>query len=648
MKLGIEKPAWQIAFVVALVALLGTLATLQYRWLGQVSVGERERMHASLVTGAERFSQDFNREITRAFATFQIGAEEPGKDVSATIADRYDKWEKTASYPALVKEVFFIGFDPERKPVLRRFEPATRSLVNTEWPADLAKLKQLLSTETSTDEVPGESPSGFVDPVQSDIPMLLSPAIILPERKAAREVLTPNTRMEMMMPAYVAVRLDQRYINDHFFPELAERYFKGSNGLEYALNVVKADAPQEVVFQTADLVGKPTAPGGDASVGLFDLRMGEADTFRFTRARIPPEVGSGGAVIMTRSKSEAGTPAVVQKDKLPGDTSGHNVVVRIFNKEVNTGFTLRSAKPSEVGHWQLIARHRTGSLDTFIASTRRRNLIVSFGVLLLLAASMGLIMFAARRSQVLAQRQLEFVSSVSHEFRTPLAVICSAGENLADGIVHEPAQVANYGSLIRGEGRRLTEMVEQMMEFAGVQSGRKAYHFAETSVEGLIDDALSACDSLLKENNIMVEKTIAPNLPPVSVDPMALRQSLQNLIGNAIKYGAQAGWMGISASFKPGAESTVEIAVADHGLGIPPDDLAHVFEPFYRGAEVVAAQIHGNGLGLSLVQRVVAAHRGRVTVESAPGKGSVFTIHLPAGPATESEFAKPILVTADH
>jgi signal transduction histidine kinase len=228
---------------------------------------------------------------------------------------------------------------------------------------------------------------------------------------------------------------------------------------------------------------------------------------------------------------------------------------------------------------------------------------------------------------------MEFVAGVSHELRTPVAVICSAAENLADGLVHEPSQVRRYGTVVRDEGRRLAEMVEQVLEFAGAYSGRRAYGSDRVDVAAIVTGALEACDTAIREAGTTVALEVAGGLPAVQGDPGALRRAVQNLVLNALKYGGDARWLRVTAAASEDeARPAVRIEVEDRGRGIPPNELGHVFEPFFRGKDAVAAQTRGFGLGLSLVDRVARAHGGRVSVVSTPGKGSVFILHLPAAP----------------
>ncbi len=243
---------------------------------------------------------------------------------------------------------------------------------------------------------------------------------------------------------------------------------------------------------------------------------------------------------------------------------------------------------------------------------------------------MALLVLSTRRAQELARQQMEFVAAVSHELRTPLAVIRSAGENLADGVVHDEQQVRKYGDLVRNEGRRLTEMVEQILEFAGIQSGQLGFALRPVQIASLLHDVVESSRALMDDAAISVEFAIAEHLPPVLGDEAALRRVFQNLVSNAIKYGRTGRWLGIRAR-QVGRE--IRVTVSDRGIGIQPSAQPRIFEPFYRAPDVVAAQIQGAGLGLSLVKRIVEAHGGRIAVSSAPGSGSEFTVMLPA--ATE-------------
>ena len=218
---------------------------------------------------------------------------------------------------------------------------------------------------------------------------------------------------------------------------------------------------------------------------------------------------------------------------------------------------------------------------------------MSFGVLLLLCMSMGMILVSAQRAQRLAKAQMEFVAGVSHELRTPLAVICSAAENLADGVVGAKEQVTRYGTLIRDEGRRLTGMVEQTLQFAAGQSNRKTYQLKRHGVEEIVEKALHQSAPAIENAGYRLEKTVDADLPAVEVDAAALSQSLQNLIGNAVKYGGANRWVGVraEAAEAPGGEREVRISVEDKGLGIRSQDLPHVFDPFFRGEQATVRQI---------------------------------------------------------
>jgi signal transduction histidine kinase len=269
-------------------------------------------------------------------------------------------------------------------------------------------------------------------------------------------------------------------------------------------------------------------------------------------------------------------------------------------------------------------------------------------MLALLAASAVLVVVSAQRARRLADRQIEFVAGVSHELRTPIAVICSAGENLADGVVADAERVRQYGRVVRDEGRRLAEMVEQVLDFAGTYSGRRRWRLEEVSVAELLAECAESATPALREASLVIESRVDPGLPRVRADRAALARAVQNLLQNAICHGGEGGWIGLRARLsRERGRTEVKITVEDHGPGVPATEVGHLFEPFFRGALALARQVRGSGLGLSLVKRIVEAHGGTVGVETEAGRGSAFTIALPALATTQTT-AEPLANGTAH
>jgi signal transduction histidine kinase len=277
-----------------------------------------------------------------------------------------------------------------------------------------------------------------------------------------------------------------------------------------------------------------------------------------------------------------------------------------------------------------VVKHPSGSVEAAVSGLRRHNLAVSFGVLVLLAVTMGLVVAASQRARRLAMLQMDFVAGVSHELRTPLAVISSAADNIAHGVVADKEQLARYGASIVKQARQLAQLVDQVLVFAATQQKPQRYQLRAVNVNEVVSAALENTASVVTAAGVSVERNLEPGLPPVSADFAALSQCLQNLITNAVKYGGDQRWVGIRAAARKEGDAVreVEITVQDHGMGMSAEELKHIFEPFYRSPSVAGSSIHGTGLGLPLAKTVIEAMRGTLAVESEPGKGSGFTIRL--------------------
>jgi signal transduction histidine kinase len=294
--------------------------------------------------------------------------------------------------------------------------------------------------------------------------------------------------------------------------------------------------------------------------------------------------------------------------------------------------------------WEIIARHHKGSVEAAVTALYHRSLAINFGVLLVLAMTMGMIIATSQRARRLAQLQMDFVANVSHELRTPLTGIVSAAQNIADGLVDSKERMARYGAAIMGQAQQLTELVEQLLLFSATQKGGHRYHFQPVDVKEVIDASIKATSSLIRSAGFTVQLEIQPGLPPVIVDFKGLSQCLQNLITNSVKYGGEHRWIGIQASIADDSDrrKEIRITVEDKGIGIGREDLKRIFKPFYRTSAATSAQIHGTGLGLPLAKTIAEAMGGRVTVVSVSQKGSAFTVHLPVKDDRETHNRQPM------
>jgi signal transduction histidine kinase len=409
---------------------------------------------------------------------------------------------------------------------------------------------------------------------------------------------------------WIVIVLDRHVLSQHILPELVERYFGKHEQSSYDVAVTDSTAQETDLYSSYPGFDRQKDFQADAGLNLFGppipVVAGRASLFGglFVPA---PQVRQPQPVSQRSSDSSTG-----------------------FHDEGRVRIEPIHSREGEPG-WEIIAKHRKGSVEAAVAALSRQNLIFNFAVLLILAATMGMIIATTLRGRRFARLQMDFVTNVSHELRTPLTGIISAAQNIADELIDDKQRMARYGRAIVGEAQQLSELVEQILLFSATQNEGHRYHLQSTDVTEVIDFSLRSTSALVRSAGVTVEQHIQPDLPKVFADFKALSHCLQNLIGNAVKYGGDGQWIGIQAlaANGPNRGKEITISVADRGIGISPQDLHHVFEPFYRTAEVTAAQIHGSGLGLPLAKKITEAMGGRLTVESALGKGSTFTVHLP-------------------
>jgi len=231
------------------------------------------------------------------------------------------------------------------------------------------------------------------------------------------------------------------------------------------------------------------------------------------------------------------------------------------------------------------------------------------------------------REAYVSRLQTEFVNKVSHGLRTPLTSIRMFAETLQMGRLADPGRQAEALGIIADETARLSALINQLLDWARMESGRRRFDLRAERVESIVDAALAAFEPQRLSGQAQVERRLAPDLPRVLADRTAMVEALLNLLNNAHKFTGSDKRITVEAR---ASGPTVLISVADNGPGIPHADQKHLFQKFYRAKDPLDRTIEGSGLGLSIVKHVVTAHGGRVTVASDLGKGATFTIALPA------------------
>ncbi|HEX2715387.1 MAG TPA: HAMP domain-containing sensor histidine kinase [Candidatus Acidoferrales bacterium] len=263
----------------------------------------------------------------------------------------------------------------------------------------------------------------------------------------------------------------------------------------------------------------------------------------------------------------------------------------------------------------------------------RYNYIVLAALSMVMIGGVWLTYRNVSREMTLSRLKSDFVANVSHELRTPLALIRLYAETLELGRLTAKEKYHEYFRIIREESERLTALINNILDFSRIEAGRKEYEFQETNLAELVHSTLDSYRFQIQQNGFAFEENISSDIPPVIVDREAIARSLLNLVNNALKYSKEQKYIGVSLYR---SNSSVNLEVRDRGIGISANEQEKIFEKFYRCGDPLVHNVKGSGLGLSLVRHIARAHGGDVLVESAPEKGSKFTIALPLAPPPQT------------
>jgi len=277
--------------------------------------------------------------------------------------------------------------------------------------------------------------------------------------------------------------------------------------------------------------------------------------------------------------------------------------------------------------WKVALFDRDGkSIEQLVGRERQLYLTLFVGIIAVMLIGVFVTVRAVIHELEVSRMKSEFVSNVSHELKTPLALIRMFGETLDTGIVTDERKRREFYSIIRKESERLTHLINNVLDFSRMDTGVKEYNFEEADLIEIVRSSLEAYKFHIRDLGFEIESELLGELVMPKIDKDAISQAFLNLLSNAVKYSEDRKYIRVGVHKD---STSALISVTDHGVGISKEQLKRIFDKFYRVQTTKAKKTRGSGLGLTLAKHIIEAHGGRIEAESEVGKGSKFTIRIP-------------------
>lgn len=609
---------WITAALAAVLVLLGTLAVSQHRWLDQIAQAQTAHLKDESQRRSRALAHAIDRAVTSLFIGARFDAAPVRKNDGAAFAAAVSRFRAENAHAGLLKKIYV--WSPATKS-LRAFDEPANAFAEVPWPGQLAAARDRLDPGASPGTagaggaarvslglglVAGDEGLALIAPLTETLeagetfgpPRDLGPGILFQHRSIdVRGVVLRSDAFGVAI-----LEIDREALVDRVAkPALAE----ASDGDFLAAFTRASDGALVASSGNGALPPRP-----DASIPALRLAFDDIDASLLRR--VAPELDT-----------------LVTKNTV-------RMVFQVNEGVVSTSTEARataSPRPHAVwattaprsAAWNAAVWHRAGSVEVAVASQRHRNLALSLGALGLLGASSALIYASARRARALAARQVDFVASVSHELRTPVAVIRSAADNLADGVVHEPQKAKQYGEVIRAEAHRLSDLVDQVLTFAGADS-KDASKLEPFEAAWALRAALDELAAFAAARGAVVDVRDLAEGAKIRGDLKQVTRALRNLVENGLKYGGET--PRVEAAVRREGNAVV-YEISDNGPAWNEDEASRLFEPFFRGRAALESTVAGSGLGLALVRRIAESHRGSIDAARRPGGGARFTLRIP-------------------
>lgn len=313
----------------------------------------------------------------------------------------------------------------------------------------------------------------------------------------------------------------------------------------------------------------------------------------------------------------------------PDRDSGDNPVdersfsIIFFDKEL-----LEFAAPYEQHReiWGLRTSYGPQPIPEIVGASTRPQQALMIVLAIAMALGVFLVAGAAAREVRVAELKSNFVASVSHDLKTPLALIQLFAETLELGRVRTPDRAQEYYRIINVEAKKLTRLIENILDFSRMEAGLRPYRMEPADLRESLTKVLARMETQFSQGNFAITTTIEPHLPRVLADEGAAEQAIENLLANAMKYSGESKTIEVQARK---ADGHIVVSVTDHGIGISRREQGRIFRKFYRVQRDLSGGPQGTGLGLAIVRKIVDAHDGRIDVSGVPAGGARFRVTLP-------------------